>query len=164
MGKIITKEFLIQSAIQLFITGGVVFLVQKYYEDYLTSKRLKHETFMSAKKDAYFNALQIAYRQMASTDYDKNALTGNLLPEMKRNKGASLPTEVEINTAYSKLYLYAGDRGIINSFYRIMVNNDSNYTPIYYMRDFLDAITRDLNNPEVNKDFHFAYTSCRHKS
>ena len=158
MSKLVTGQFLAQTTIQLFLTGIVVFFVQKYYEDVLTAKRIKQEIFIAAKRDAYSKAIEVAYRQMAITDYDKNALTGNPLPLMKRNKGTIPPNELEINTAFSTLYLYAGDTTVINSFYNIMVNSGSNYTPIYEMKKFLDAITKDLGNPDkTNKNYSLPY-------
>jgi hypothetical protein len=68
--------------------------------------------------------------------------------------------------AFSKLYLYAGDTSIVSSFYRTIVRMDSNYTPIYHMKEFLDRISRDLNESQIerkNIDFPYIIADTSHK-
>jgi hypothetical protein len=152
------KKTVSQSLINLLLTGVLLFLFQTYCTNKLIRDQQKEHDFMTSKKDAYSYAIEIAYKQIASMDYDKNALTGNPLPPMKRNKGTLPPTELEINTAYSRLYLYAGDTSVLNAYYKIMVNNTGNYTPNDYLKEFLDAITTDLGNSDaVNKNLNIPY-------
>ncbi len=77
---------------------------------------------------------------------------------MKRNRGAIPPNELEMNTAFSKLYLYGADTAVANSFYRLMVTpDDSLFLPISEMKKFLDAVSNDLNNPATNEKPPFPY-------
>jgi|688.fasta_scaffold233794_1 hypothetical protein len=166
MGGVFTKEFIVQTVIQVLLVGGVVFFVQKSYESYLAEERLRNESLLASKKEAYYYAIEVAYRHMAAVDYDRNAVTGKTLPIMKRNRGTAPPNELEINMAFSKLYLYAGDTSIVSSFYRTIVRMDSNYTPIYHMKEFLDRISRDLNESQIerkNIDFPYIIADTSHK-
>ncbi|HET7818383.1 MAG TPA: hypothetical protein VFL70_03685, partial [Bacteroidia bacterium] len=151
------KQIIQQIFIQLILTGGVWYFFQKSFEDSLIAARFKEEMFVKEKREVYYEAIEMACRQMAITDYKTNLRTGKLLPPMKRNRGALRPTELELNLCYFKLYLYAGNRDVIDLYFKMMTPKDGDI-PVDNMKEFLNVIKKDIGNTyQIDKTFELLY-------
>jgi hypothetical protein len=157
MKKFFSNQLVQTILVQVLLLGGLWFFFQKSFENSLVEKRLKKEIFMKEKREAYDKALEIAYRQIAIEEYDKNVKTGETVILKNRNRGATRPTELELNLALSKLYMYAEDPEILTSFSYIIAPPGKPYSPVPYMQSMLRAMNRDLGNPEPNKNFELLY-------
>jgi len=149
-------NFIKQAIIQTILTGIIVYGVQQYFEYKFAAKRLERENFINAKRDAYFEAIQIADKYMANTDYDSvDARTGKAIAAiyLHKHKTDLSSFEVEINTAYSKLMIFSADTNVLSSFYRIFVTPPTEkHVPIIEMKNFIKAVREDLGNSEKLPD------------
>jgi|SRR5688500_7892812 len=150
------KVFILKTIFELLIIGGGVWAIEYFFETkyapIVAAETLKRENFLNAKKQAYFEAIEVANKVIANTDFDSvDALTGKVLAAKFLHKHTvSLSSfELEINDAYSKLMVFASDTNIISSFYRIFVTPPGEkHIPIVAMQKFVTAIRKDLGNDE----------------
>jgi len=141
------------------VTGLALFLFQTYCSNKLAIQRQKDELYMAEKKQAYFESIDIAWRVIADQDYDINQSANKLLPTLKRNKGTTSPSEIEINKTYAKLYIYAADTVILHHFSNLVMTSKRPYSPGRDMKSLLNAIGKDLGYTpnEIKKSYELLY-------
>jgi len=96
--------------------------LQKLWAPTTAAETLKKENYISAKKETYFEAINIANRVFSDfklTDAKQDT-------KYVRLRGTTYPTEFEINSCLSKLYLYTDNPTIITSFKKICSFKDGN--------------------------------------
>ena len=102
---------------------------------------LKRENYISSKRDTYFEAINIVNRIFADFRFDGIKSDSNYV----RLKGTTYPTEYEINSCLSKLYLYTDNPEIIDSFKKICaVRNAAAGEIVKSNIQFLRSIKADL--------------------
>lgn len=156
MLKILTKEFLVKTIFEVVILGGFVFVMKQYFENkyapITAAETLKRENFLNAKRDAYFQAIEIANKVLANSDFDSiDAFTGKKMASKflhKHQKDLS-EFELDINSVYSKLMIFTSDTSVLSSYFRIFVTPpNERHNPIIEMKKFINAIRKDLGNNE----------------
>jgi len=136
------KDTLFQS---VFI-ALLVFLLQNYlvklWAPGTAAETLKQQNYISSKKDAYFDAINLVTRELSGYDFH---VAFDTIKNFSRIKGTTLPTEFEINSCLNKLYLFSNDEVIINSFKRIFAKG---YNPIEQNIIMTKYIRKDLGGYE----------------
>jgi len=141
--------------VQIVVTGGVVVLSQTFIQNYFAKEKLKNENFINSKKEAYFNAIEIAYREMAFTHY-RDARNGKVISDSARlRERITRPNEVELNLAYGKLFLFSDNKEIPKNFYSIALKKGID---IDYLKRMMDAMRVELGD----KDDIFANDTLLH--
>ena len=97
----------------------LVFLTQNYLQKLwvpdTAAETLKRENYISSKKDTYFETINIVNRIFSDFKFSNIKNDSNYV----RLKGTTYPTEFEVNSCLSKLYLYTDNEQIISSFKKI---------------------------------------------
>ena len=149
------KDTLFQS---VFI-ALLVFLLQNYllklWAPGTAAETLKQQNYISSKKDAYFDAINLVTRELSGYDF---YVAFDTIKNYSRIKGTTLPTEFEINWCLNKLYLFSNDEVIINSFKRIFAKG---YNPIEENITMIKAIRQDLggNNESMLNNYQYVQMS-----
>lgn len=144
MKNIFTSEFTGRLIIEVIALGIVVFLIQGYFNNkwqpITAAETLKRENFLNAKRDTYFEAINILNRNLAYTSF---TVDGKLSDTTNRNIGGTYPSDIEINSCFSKLCIYS-DNSEIPLLYQKMFLSDSSRRPILQMVTFINLVRRDL--------------------
>ena len=131
--------------LKLFIFGIFLFIFQKYFEHRLkpltAEETLKRQNFLNAKKDVYYEAIELVNREFAHIDFKD--LAGNLLNSFERNRGAKRPNEFEINSIFSKLCVYSDNKKIPLTFKRFFLKKPED-RPIGILEEFINLIRHDM--------------------
>jgi hypothetical protein len=145
MKKIFTPEYIGQIIIQFLIIGIILFFVQNHFQNkwapLTAAETLKKENFLNAKRDTYFEAINILNRNLANSQF---IINGVVPDSSKRNIGGSYPTDVEINSCFSKLCIYSDNPQIPLTYQKLFYTNDKNIRPILEMVNFINLVRRDL--------------------
>lgn len=145
MKKIFTSEFIGQLIIQIALSGVVLFFLHGYFQNkwipLTAAETLKKENFLNAKRDVYFEAIDILNRNLANSEFTIN---GMLQDTTNRRRGGTYPTELEVNSCFSKLCIYSDNKQIPVVFQRLFDSNDKNLKPILEMVTFINLVREDL--------------------
>lgn len=145
MKKIFTPEFWSQIIIQVLVLGLILFFLQNYYKNkwapLTAAETLKKENFLNAKRDTYFEAIDLLNRVLANASF---TVDGKLADTSKRNPGGHYPTDLEINKCFSKLCIYSDNSEIPLVYQRIFIGNNPNIKPVFEMVTFVNLVRKDL--------------------
>lgn len=145
MKKIFSGEFWGQLIIQVLILGIILFFLQSYYKNrwapMTAAETLKKENFLNAKRDTYFEAINLLNRVLANTIFTVN---GKVVDTLKRNTGGKYPNDIEINTCFSKLCIYSDNAQIPMIYQKLFTESDPNVKPILEMVTFVNLVRKDL--------------------
>ena len=110
----------------------------KEYEPLTAEQILKKENYLNSKRDVFFELIGLLNRNLASTTWDG--------PQVPKNRIAedSKPTEVEINSCFSKLNLYVDDKEILEK-YRYFFSGNSSPVDI---GNYVSLLRKDLGYGE----------------
>ncbi|HMO40447.1 MAG TPA: hypothetical protein PKE17_13620 [Saprospiraceae bacterium] len=140
-----SQDFWAKAILEFAILGIILFMFQKYFEHRLSpltaSETLKRENFLNAKRDVYYEAIEIANREYAFIDFTDAA--GKVMTNYQRDRGTKKPTEFEVNTCFSKLCIYSDDEKIPRLFKQFFLH-DPNGKPIQVLEDFVNLLRKDL--------------------
>lgn len=151
MNKLFTptvKKVLFESvfiALLVFLTQNYL---QRLWAPETAARTLKKENYISSKRDSYFEAINIVDRAFSGFKFTDDSAASNII----RIKGTTYPTEYEVNSCLSKLYLYTNNQDIINSFKNIFLFKDGtagNF--VKYKIQMLKAIKSDLSDERNSK-------------
>lgn len=146
-------EFVARVIIEVLLLGIVVFFIQKHFENKwapLTAEEtLRRENFLNAKRDTYFQAIDILNRAFANTDFIEN---GKLSDPSHRNRGGQYPTELEVNSCFSKLCIYSSNKEILSTYRKLFNTNDKQLKPVLEMGKFINLLRKDLGYESINVD------------
>src|SRR4051812_38369150 len=123
-----TKEFLLTLIVQFIFSGILLFLVQQFIDRKFSSGKLERQNFINAKKELYFQAIEIAYREMAFTGYINPADNQPINNTFRRIQGLNPPSEVELNLIYGKLFLFATNKAIPEAFFDLITHKNIDIT------------------------------------
>lgn len=145
MKKIFSAEFFGQLFLQVILIGILLFFLHNYYQNkwapLTAAETLKKENFLNSKRDTYFQAIDILNRNLANSEFTVNGIISDTA---NRKRGGSYPTELEINSCFSKLCIYSDDENIPLTFYKLFDTNDKNLRPILEMSTFINLLRKDL--------------------
>ncbi|HUM97950.1 MAG TPA: hypothetical protein PK275_08840 [Chitinophagaceae bacterium] len=145
MKKIFTQELIGQFILNGILIGVVLFFLHGYYQKkwapLTAAETLKKENFLNSKRDTYFQAIDILNRNLANSEFTINGIASDT---SNRKRGGSYPTELEINSCFSKLCIYSDDEKIPLTFYKLFDTNDKNLRPILEMSIFINLVRKDL--------------------
>lgn len=144
--KLITsQEFWAAVILNFLILGIILFSFQQYFEHRIkpltAAETLKRENFLNAKRDVYYEAIEIANREYAFIEFTDGR--GKLMTTYKRDRGTVKPTEFEVNTCFSKLCIYS-DNKEIPMLYKKFFLKDPEGKPIQILEDFVNLLRKDL--------------------
>lgn len=146
-------NILSQVIIQVILLGVIVFFFQRYVENKwapLTAEEtLKRSNFLNSKKDTYFQAIDILNRALANSEFVEN---GKKSDSSHRNRGGKYPTELEVNSCYSKLCIYSSDKEIPKIYRKLFITNDQQLKPILEMGIFINLLRKDLGYEDTIVD------------
>ena len=110
----------------------------KDYEPLTAEKILRKENYLNSKRDVFYEVIQLLSKSLASTNW-----TG---PEAPKNRVAenSKPTEVEINSCFSKLCLYVDNKEILERFPYLFSSDSSPAT----IGSYISLLRQDLGYGE----------------
>jgi hypothetical protein len=113
--KLLTStDFWADAILKFLLLGVVLFAFQKYFEHRLkpltAQETLKRQNFLNAKRDVYYEAIEIANREYAYIEFT-NA-DGKVMTNYPRDRGTKKPTEFEVNSCFSKLCIYSDNPNI----------------------------------------------------
>ncbi|MBE7689022.1 hypothetical protein [Tenacibaculum finnmarkense] len=139
------SEFLVRIIIDVVLIGFVSvgfgsWLNYKYgkklkeLEPQTAEQILRKENYLNSKRDVFFEVIELINRRFASSEWNGPQVPNNRTIENTR------PTEVEINSCYSKLNLYVDDKLILEK-YPYLFSGDSNPVEI---GDFMSLLRTDL--------------------
>lgn len=144
-----SQDFWAKAILEIIILGVVLFVFQKYFEHRLrpltASETLKRENFLNAKRDVFYEAIEIANREYAYIDFTD--ATGKVMTNYPRDRGTSKPTEFEVNTCFAKLCIYS-DKKEIPILFKQFFLHDPNAKPIQILEDFVNLLREDLGYGE----------------
>lgn len=144
MKKIFNSEFFSKVILEAIIIGIIVFLIQGYFNNkwqpLTAAETLKKENFLNAKRDTYYEAINILNRNLANSSF---TIDGQLADTSNKNIGGAYPTDVEINSCFSKLCIYSDNPEIPVTYQRLFLN-DKNSKPILEMVTFINLVRKDL--------------------
>ena len=144
MKKIFTPEFIGQFILQVIAVGIIIFLVQGYFNNkwqpLTAAETLKKENFLNAKRDTYYQAIDILNRNLAHTSF---TVGGKLVDTINSNIGGSYPSDIEINTCFSKLCIYSDNPKIPLTYQKLFLN-DTAMKPVLEMVTFINLVRQDL--------------------
>ncbi|MCD8413689.1 hypothetical protein [Tenacibaculum finnmarkense] len=106
----------------------------KELEPQTAEQILRKENYLNSKRDVFFEVIELINRRFASSEWNGPQVPNNRTIENTR------PTEVEINSCYSKLNLYVDDKLILEK-YPYLFSGDSNPVEI---GDFMSLLRTDL--------------------
>lgn len=105
------------------------------------AETLKRENFLNAKRDTYFEAITILNRDLAHTDF---TVDGKLADTTNRNIGGTYPTDIEINSCFSKLCIYSDNPQIPLTYQKIFNTSDPTIKPVLEMVTFINLVRQYL--------------------
>ena len=148
--EIFTSKFIGQIIIQIILSGIVLFFLHSYFQNkwipITAAETLKKENFLNAKRDIYFKAIDIVNRSLANSDFTINDV---LQDTTNRNRGGEYPTELEINSCFSKLCIYSDNSEIPMTFQKLFLTNNEDLRPILEMVTFINLLREDLGYGEA---------------
>lgn len=140
-----STEFIAQLIINVLFLGVIIFAFQSFFVHKLkpltASETLKRENFLNAKRDAYYEAIEIANREYAFIEFTDR--TGKSAIPYERSRGTKKPTEFEVNTCFSKLCIYS-DNLEIPILYKKLFIKEPDGRPIQIIEDFVNLLREDL--------------------
>lgn len=144
--KVISNQEIWAYVIMNFLMIGILlFIFQKYFEHRLkpltASETLKRENFLNAKRDVYYEAIEIANREYAFIEFTD--VNGKSMTNYKRDRGTLKPTEYEVNTCFSKLCIYSDNKEIPMLYKKFFLKDDDG-RPIQVLEDFVNLLRKDL--------------------
>lgn len=144
MKNIFTPEFIGRFLLEVIAIGIIVFLIQGYFNNkwqpLTAAETLKRENFLNAKRDVYYEAINILNRNLANTDFTVN---GKITDTTNRNIGGTYPTDIEINNCFSKLCIYSDNPEIPLTYQKMFLMN-STVRPVLEMVTFINLVRKDL--------------------
>ncbi len=144
-----SKELWTNIIIQVLILGVFIFVFQKYFEHKLepltAAETLKRQNFLNAKKDVYYEAVELANREYAFIEFTDSS--GKIMTNYPRDRGTKKPTEFEVNTCFSKLCIYSDDKEILKLYKKFFLH-DPKGKPIQVLEDFVNLLRKDLGYGE----------------
>ena len=150
MRKIFTSEFFGQLFVQIILIGVILFFLHSYFQNkwipITAAETLKKENFLNAKRDTYFEAIDILNRHLANSGFIVNGIVSDTT---NRQRGGVYPTELEINSCFSKLCIYSENKQIPLTFYKLLVPADKKLKPILEMSTFINLVRKDLGYGEA---------------
>jgi len=156
MKTIFSAEFFTRVIIEVILLGCVVFLIQKCAESkiipYTAEETLRRENFLNAKRDVYFQAIEILNKNLANSEFTIN---GKLVDTSDRYRGCKYPTELEVNSCFSKLCIYSNDKEIPLTFYKLFNTDNKSIRPIMEMSKFVNLLRKDMGYGEKIIDTTF---------
>jgi hypothetical protein len=145
MNKEFVKEHIFWIFIEVIVIGIVIFLVQGYFNNrwqpLTAAETLRKENYLNAKRDTYFEAINILNRTLANTNF---ITQGKVSDTTNRNIGGTYPTDIEINSCFSKLCIYSDDKGIPETYLNLFNTSDPNIKPILEMVTFINLLRQDM--------------------
>jgi hypothetical protein len=145
MSKIFTPELLSGFLIQILFSGILLFFVQHYFENKwaptTAAETLKKENQLNAKRDVYFQAIDLINRYLSYIDFVE---PGKPLDTTNRLRGAAYPTEIEVNSCFTKLCIYSDNKQIPLSFRDIFVPPSPNFRLINEMITLVALMRTDV--------------------
>lgn len=108
----------------------------KEFEPLTAEQILKKENYLNSKRDVFFELIQLINRSLASMTLTWN---GSQVPKSRVTENTR-PTEVEINSCFSKLNLYVDNREILEKFPFLFSGNTS---PVD-IGNFISLLRKDL--------------------
>lgn len=141
------KRELFIEFVKIIVYGLFVYLIQAYFTNSwgptTAAETLKKENYINAKRDTYYQALDIVNREISGFNFNLNIDT----VKYKRMKGATLPTEFEVNSCLAKLHIYSNNDEIINSYKKIFAfKGGLSDSVIHYQITLLKNIKKDLSD------------------
>jgi hypothetical protein len=110
----------------------------KGYEPLTAEEILKRENFLNSKREVFFELINLLNRSLASTTW-----SGPQVPLSRKQEGTR-PSEIEINSCFSKLCLYVDSKEILERFPYIFTGDISPFT----VGEFINLIRKDLGYGE----------------
>jgi len=158
MKEIFNVELVLKILIEVIVVGFVVFFVQSYFQNkwkpLTAAETLKKENFLNAKRDVYFEAIELANRVIGQYELRQ---PGEPKIKMLRNIGAEFPTEFEVNTCFAKLCIYSDNKEIIRLFKEIIKTHDET-KPVAALEDFVNLLRKDLGYGEgIIESYEYEY-------
>ena len=145
MKKILSPEFIGQLIIQIALSGVILFFLHGYFQNkwipITAAETLKKENFLNAKRDTYFDAIDILNRNFANSEFTINGVVSDTTD---RNRGGTYPTELEVNSCFSKLCIYSDNKQIPMIFQKLFITNDKSLRPVLEMVTFINLVREDL--------------------
>ena len=145
MKKFFTPELIGKVLIEVVVIGIIIFSVQLYFENkykpITAEETLKRENFLNAKRDTYFLAIDILNRNLANSQF---TIDGKLSDTLNPNIGGKYPTDIEINSCFSKLCIYSNNPQIPVTFFKLFDTNDKTLRPIFEMLTFVNLVREDM--------------------
>lgn len=142
------KEMVVKILIEVIVVGFVVFFVQSYFQNkwkpLTAAETLKKENFLNAKRDVYFEAIELANRVIGQFGLRQ---PGEPKIKTLRNVGAEFPTEFEVNTCFAKLCIYSDNKEITRLFKEIIKTHDGT-NPIALLEALINLMRKDLGYGE----------------
>jgi hypothetical protein len=140
-----SQDFWASVILNFLILGIFLFCFQQYFEHRIkpltAAETLKRENFLNAKRDVYYEAIEIANREYAFIEFTDGK--GNVTIKYQRDRGTSKPSEFEVNTCFSKLCIYSDNKEIL-MLYKKFFLRDPNAKPIQILEDFVNLLRKDL--------------------
>lgn len=144
-----SNEFWANAIIQVLFLGILIFAFHKYFEHKLepltAAETLKRQNFLNAKKEVYYEAIDLANREYAFMEFTDSS--GKIMTNYSRDRGTKKPTEYEVNTCFSKLCIYSDDRNILKLYKKLFLY-DPKGKPIQVLEDFVNLLRKDLGYGE----------------
>jgi hypothetical protein len=150
MKKIFTPEMK-KVLFESVLVALLVFLSQnfllKLWAPSTAAETLKQENYINSKKETYYEAINLMTRSFAMITFD----SVKMKPNYVRTRGATYPSEFELNSCLSKLYLYTDNKDIIDSYKKIVSFKTGELvdTLIFYQVKFLSNIKNDLSGGKL---------------
>lgn len=139
--------------INVVLVGIFVFFFQKFIEHKIkpltAEETLRKENFLNAKRDVFYEAIDILNRTFANSNFTLNGVPQDTT---NRLRGCKYPSELEVNSCFSKLCIYSNDAQIPLKFYTILVPENKNIRPVYEMSIFINLIRNDLGYGDIKID------------
>jgi hypothetical protein len=145
MKNIFTQEFASKLILEGVILGCIVFGGQLFFENkykpITAAEILKKENFLNAKRDIYAQAIDILNRSLANSSF---IIGGKTSDTINQNIGGSYPTDLEINSCFSKLCIYSDDPEIPLTYCKLFNIQNTTIRPILEMSNFINLVRQDL--------------------
>ncbi len=150
MKNIFTPEFIGKFILEVIAIGIVVFLIQGYFNNkwqpVTAAETLKRENFLNAKRDTYYEAIDILNRTLANSPF---TIDGKLVDTTNSNIGGTYPNDIEINSCFSKLCIYSDNSRIPTTYQRLFNTSDPSIKPVLEMVTFINLVRQDLGYGEA---------------
>jgi len=158
MKEIFNVELLVKILIDVIIFGGVVVGVQSYFQNkwkpLTAAETLKRENFLNAKRDVYFEAIELANRVIGQFGLRQ---PGEPKIKKVRNVGSEFPTKFEVNTCFAKLCIYSDNKEIVRLFKEIIKTHDET-KPVAALEAFVNLLRKDLGYGEgIIESYEYEY-------